>query len=50
VPVGRVLCSAFANQERKHMAKSRRIGKLSWRSKKANHGRKPGRGKDKKMR
>jgi hypothetical protein len=32
------------------MAKRRRIYKLSWRSKKANHGRKPGRGRDKKMR
>ena len=47
---GRVRCSAFANQETSVMAKRRRIGKLSWRSKKANHGRKPGRGKDKKMR
>jgi len=32
------------------MAKKRRIGKMGWRSKKANHGRKPCRGADKKMR
>ena len=32
------------------MAKRRRIYKLKWRSKKANHGRKPGRGRDRKMR
>ena len=32
------------------MAKRRRIGKLHWRSKKANHGRKPCRGKDKRLR
>jgi len=31
------------------MAKDRRIYKLKWRSKKANHGRKPCRGRDKKM-
>lgn len=32
------------------MAKRGRNGKLKWRSKKANHGRKPARGKDKKLR
>ncbi len=32
------------------MAKKRRIGKMGWSSKKANHGRKPCRGKNKKMR
>ncbi len=31
------------------MSKRYRNGKLSWRSKKANHGRKPCRGRDKKM-
>jgi hypothetical protein len=31
------------------MAKKRRIFKLKWRSKKANHGRKPARGRDKRM-
>lgn len=32
------------------MAKQSRNGKLKWRSKKANHGRKPCRGKNKKLR
>ena len=31
------------------MAKKRRIYKLKWRSKKANHGRKPARGRDRRQ-
>ena len=50
VPRPGTLRGSTPNPRQRPMAKKRRTYKLKWRSKKANHGRKPCRGHDKKRR